>query len=276
MDHEDDRMRDELVLGHDDLDGDRRQRSERLLAADPTARQWLDRIHDVEDRARELAGLDTWSPADLCAEEEAAHDASLRKILERTRSSGVAGPANHRRASRRRFARILPWLPVAAAAVLLLYLVPLDLGTEDRLLSQVTVVSDGVDRATRSAGPVTGLVSGDAFALAFDLSADASVFVVHVDPSGALELVLAPTAFTTGSHRVPPAGEEWVLTPPVGRERFLLGVIAGSDSDDALLAGLLARESSETSDPATALIRVQTALSAFADDVRLVEVEHTR
>lgn len=197
---------------------------------------------------------------------------ALLAQLGATRATRPRAPAPRR--SRR------VWVPAAAVAAMLLLFFSPWWGTGPQLEGlEVVRVEDG--RLLRS-GSDAALRTGDAFALAFELSEEASVVVYHVDPGGRLTLVLPESPdrpaprMGAGTVAIPGegAGEQWVLGGDPGPESFVLALDAGSlpsltGLDSALREGLPATVARED-----VLRYVRSYLRSHLDEVEVIEFDH--
>jgi hypothetical protein len=225
----------ELILAHEDLDGDERRRVDAHLTTCPQCRELLARLQRVEAQARGVAGLpDTADPlADRSPVERAAAARSQRELLQRvTRRTG------------RRPGRVLPaglGVIALAAAVTLVMIGPWGSGdpAPDPVLRDLRIGPAVVSRDD-AGGTV---VAGEPLSIRFTPTRSGWPVVVRLDATGAA--VLCPTAAVPGWYlradrpaAIPPPGSGvvWPAGQPGSRTRWLVALAEAPVDDPAELA----------------------------------------
>ena len=270
MTREEDEMDPDLILAYEELEPEERERVDRYLEEHAEARARLSRLQEAEARARAIEVPE--ATPDLSAAESTLAEASLSAILARTaRAATVEVHAAPKRSG------WIPslWLPLAAAAVLLLLFQLPGRNPEELALHQLSVVKVEVAGSTRGSQGESVLRSGDTIALRFELESAATVLVFHIDPKGAYELVVPPTFYEAGVVRIPAEDEEsWVLSGSTGTESFFVGLTADTGFDAITLRETLRVATAGVAERSDIVERVSAVLQRELDRVELQEFEH--
>ncbi|MCA9753595.1 MAG: DUF4384 domain-containing protein [Gemmatimonadetes bacterium] len=262
------------LLAGDELDGDERREFEEALARDRELRAFVERVREVERAPGPRGELPPLETLELSPADRADAEQSLRELLTR---AGVAprvlAPARRRPGWARLPAPAWGGVALALAASLLLFFA----SPSEHLVSGLTAEPVGRTRGTEGGT----WQAGDAFRLAFTPESAGFGAVFHVDPAGAVELLLPESAsagavpFREGQGVVLPApetGERWELDG-AGREVFLLAAWRNSPAD---LAEVLADLRTAAASARDAVDAVEAELARRADQVEKTSVDAAR
>jgi hypothetical protein len=276
-----------LILAYEDLEGEDRQKAEEFLAQNADVRRKLQRLRELEEWARDPVPLpEGHAPPDfgLSPSEEAQLARSLKALKGRLDLQPVRQPARRGPWSVLRGPGRKIWVPVAAAAVVALWMWSPWSSRELLRFEDLRVLTVEVGTGT-SRGVETRRArrSGEAFALSFQLEKDAHVIVYHVDPAGRASLVFPgspsdPMAFFEADlpQRIPAAtaDEQWVLGGETGRESFLLGASESADLDLEALDRQVHERLANVTDRGAVLDSLRTLLTETFETVQLIEFDH--
>jgi hypothetical protein len=260
----------DLILAYEELDPEERERVDHYLEEHQEARNRLSRLQEAEARARAIDA--PAAETDLSVAERTLAEASLNALLART--ARAAAVEAHQAPKRSGWMPAL-WLPLAAAAVLLLLLQIPGRNPENIALHELSVVKVQAAGSTRGPQGDATLRTGDAFALRFELEAAATVLVFHVDPKGVYELVVPPMLYEAGEVRIPAEAEEaWILSGSTGTESFLVGLTADAGIDATTLEETLRVATAGLAERTDIVERIAAVLRSELDRVELQEFEH--
>lgn len=270
MNRREDEMDPDLILAYEELDPEERARVDHYLEEHEEARNRLSRLQEAEARARAIEAPE--AETELSTAERTLAEASLTALLARTaRAAAIEAHEAPRRSG------WIPslWLPLAAAAVLLLLLQIPGRNADDLAIHELSVVKVETTGSTRGPQGDSTLRSGDAFALRFELEAAATVLVFHVDPKGVYQLVVPPTLYEAGDVRIPDEEEEeWILSGTTGTESFFVGLTADTAFDATTLEETLRVATAGLAERSDIVERVSAVLLRELDGVELQEFEH--
>ena len=279
----------DLVLAFEELEGDERRQAEQISAADPEFRARMASLRQIEAVARRpipIADRDGFWDAKLA---DPADDRACRRSLARTVADLAAGrrPSESGRRSIWPVRRSRLLWPLAAALVVAVVL-PLqsrrDFAMTDLSIENLATATDRSSHGLATAGSGSVLHDGDSFALGFELTHDAFVAVVHVDPLGRTAVVYpvagaAPERLAGGQRQQIPgrnADEVWILGGEPGTETFLVA----SNRDEPLVPGdlatMLPTAGVNGQDREEVLDTVRGILGRVADRVETIDLIHVR
>lgn len=274
----------DLILGHEDLDGDERASADAHLAACPRCQRLLARVRDLESAPGPrgalpaLEGTRRLRMGRADARQARASLAALRARLD------LGRPAVSRRAIRLAPRVLLP--AALAAAALLLYLSR----ASDRhqvYPREVALVAFSGPRGTEGgadrAEPRTAWRTGESFRIRFELDRPSHPVVIHVDPAGRSELLHpdgphSPIPLMPGGQPVslPPAESavEWTFEGEPGPETFLVSVSPDGRADLVAILGEAAALQGAAGPRAEVVRSLARLLEARLGRTGIVEVEH--